>query len=166
MIGCFYVLIILLGLILCFWLLLICVVGIANGPVGLVVFYEQNIKDRVVELGLTTPEQIKMTALWTGIALFLPLFTFVPAMVYLYNGVNGFWDGFLQMTGIFLIMGLFDRLFIVEYWVGHTKAWFIPGTEDLMPYIPAQVKFRKWAGTLVGFPLLAAVIAGVIQLFR
>ena len=87
-------------------------------------------------------------------------------MVYLYNGVNGFWDGFLQMTGIFLIMGLFDRLFIDEYWVGHTKAWFIPGTEDLMPYIPAQVKFRKWAGTLVGFPLLAAVIASVIQLFR
>ena len=159
-------LIILEGLILCFWLLLICVVGIANGPAGLVVFYEQNVKDRVVELGLTTPEQIKMTALWTGIALFLPLFTFVPAMVYLYNGVNGFWDGFLQMTGIFLIMGLFDRLFIDEYWVGHTKAWFIPGTEDLMPYIPAQVKFRKWAGTLVRFPLLAAVIASVIQLFR
>ena len=98
-------LIILEGLILCFWLLLICVVGIANGPVGLVVFYEQNVKDRVVELGLTTPEQIKMTALWTGIALFLPLFTFVPAMVYLYNGVNGFWDGFLQMTGIFFDHG-------------------------------------------------------------
>ena len=28
------------GLILCFWLLLICVIGIANGPAGLVVFHE------------------------------------------------------------------------------------------------------------------------------
>ena len=36
-------LIILEGLILCFWLLLICVIGIANGPAGLVVFYEQNV---------------------------------------------------------------------------------------------------------------------------
>ena len=30
------------GLILCFWLLLICVIGIANGLAGLVVFYEQD----------------------------------------------------------------------------------------------------------------------------
>ncbi len=43
------------GLILSFWLLLICVVGIAKeGPVGLVVFYEKEVQDKVVELGLTT----------------------------------------------------------------------------------------------------------------
>ena len=29
------------GIIMAFWLLFICVVGIANGPVGLVVFYEK-----------------------------------------------------------------------------------------------------------------------------
>ena len=45
------------GLVMAFWLLLICVVGIANGPVGLVIFYEQDVKDRVVELGLTTNEK-------------------------------------------------------------------------------------------------------------
>ena len=34
------------GLILSFWLLLICVVGIAkDGPVGLVVFYEQEVQE-------------------------------------------------------------------------------------------------------------------------
>ena len=48
------------GLILSFWLLLICVVGIAkDGPVGLVVFYEQEVQDKVVELGLITKEKIK-----------------------------------------------------------------------------------------------------------
>ena len=37
------------GLILSFGLLLICVVGIAkDGPVGLVVFYEQEVQDKVV----------------------------------------------------------------------------------------------------------------------
>ena len=44
------------GIVMCFVLLIICVVGIANGPVGLVVFYEQEVKNRVVELGLTTKE--------------------------------------------------------------------------------------------------------------
>ena len=159
-------LIVLEGLVMCFWLLLICVVGTANGPVGLVVFYEQDVKDRVVEKGLTTAEKIKKTSLIAMIALFLPLFTIVPAAVYCYNGVNGFWDGFLQLTGIFMIMNLFDRLFIDEWWVGHTKAWLIPGTEDLMPYITNKVRIRKWTGSLIGFPVFAAVIAGVMQLLR
>ena len=49
------------GIVMCFVLLLICVIGIANGPVGLVVFYEQEVKDRVVALGLTTRDRIKKT---------------------------------------------------------------------------------------------------------
>ena len=157
-------LIVLEGLIIAFWLLFICVVGIANGPVGLVVFYEQDVKDRVVELGLTTPEKIRKTSLVTCLAIFIPLFTVVPAMVYCLNGAEGFLEGFIQMTSIYLISGLFDRLFIDEYWVGHTKAWDIPGTEDLKPYIPKETKIRKWIGTIIGFPLLAAIIAGIAQL--
>lgn len=78
------------GLILCFWMLLICVVGIANGPVGLVVFYEQDVKDRVVELGLTTVEKIKRTSVISCIALFLPQITVIPALVYFYNGAGVF----------------------------------------------------------------------------
>ena len=45
------------GIVMCFVLLIICVIGIANGPVGLVVFYEQEVKDRVVALGLTTRDR-------------------------------------------------------------------------------------------------------------
>ncbi len=42
------------SLVMCFLMLLFCVIGIANGPVGLVMMYEQDVQDRVVELGLTT----------------------------------------------------------------------------------------------------------------
>ena len=45
------------GIVMCFILLIICVVGIANGPVGLVVFYEQEVKDRVVELGIRADDR-------------------------------------------------------------------------------------------------------------
>lgn len=160
-----FMLVLLEGLVMSFWLLLICVVGIKNGPVGLVVFYEQDVKDRVVEMGLTTKEKIKRISRISSIALFVPLFTVVPAFVYGMNRASGFLQGFIQMTAIFLIMGLFDRLFIDAYWVGHTKAWEIPGTEDLKPYIPKKTMIGKWAGTLIGFPLLAAVIAGIFHIF-
>lgn len=153
------------GIVMCFVLLIICVIGIANGPVGLVVFYEQEVKDRVVELGLTTKENIKKTSIITVAALFIPVLVLVPLMVYGINGAKGFWDGYWQMLAILMISGLFDRIFIDWWWVGHTKAWIIPGTEDLMPYIYGKTLIKKWLGTLVGFPILAAILAGIMQLF-
>ena len=157
-------LIVLEGLVMSFWLLLICVVGIAKeGPVGLVNFYEKDAQERVVELGLTTKEKIKKAATISGIALIVPLITVVPAVVYLYNGVTGFWDGFIQLLSIYMIMNVFDRLFIDEWWVNHTRAWIIPGTEDLMPYVDGKVRIRKWTVSLIMVPALAAIIAGVMQ---
>ena len=52
-------LLILEGIVMCFVLLLVCVIGIANGPVGLVLLYEKDVQERVVELGLTTKEKIR-----------------------------------------------------------------------------------------------------------
>ena len=158
------VLIILEGLFICFWLLMICILLIANGPVGGVVFYEQEVQDRSVKLGLITKEKIRKRSMITVIALFLPLFTIVPWFVYQVNGANGFREAFFQLTAILLIMGTFDRLFIDWYWVGHTKAWIIPGTEDLQPYIPGKTMLKKWIGTYAGFPILAAIIAGIAEL--
>ena len=159
-------LIVLEGLAMSFWLLLICVVGIAkDGPVGLVNFYEKEAQERVVELGLTTKEKIKKAATISGIALIVPLITAVPAVVYLLNGVTGFWNCFIQLLCIYMIMNLFDRFFIDEWWVNHTKAWIIPGTEDLMPYVNGKARIRKWVASLIMFPVLAAIIAGVIQAF-
>ena len=159
-------LLILEGLVMAFWLLLVCVVGIRNGAVGLVTFYEKDVQDRVVKLGLTTPERIKKSSAISARALFLPLLTVVPAVVWFYNGVDGFLDGFFQLTVIYMIMNLFDRLFVDVFWVGHTKTWEIPGTEDLKPYIPAKRHLAKWVGTCMGFPLLAAIISLIISCIR
>jgi hypothetical protein len=152
------------GMVMCFLLLLTCVIGIANGPVGLVVLYENDVQDRVVELGYTTKEKIKKSLIVSSIALFAPVLFLVPFMVYYINGAIGFWSGFWQMTIILWIMGLFDRIFIDWYWVGHTNAWVIPKTEDLQPYIPTRVVIRKWLFTIIGFPLIAAIIAGIMTL--
>ena len=156
-------LIVIEGLVMCFVLLLVCVVGIANGPVGLVTLYEKNVQNRVVELGLTTKARIKRNTIYTSLALFLPVLFLVPFMVYSVNGAKTFEEGFWQMSIIFWIMGFFDRLFIDWYWVGKTKAWFIPGTEDLMPYIPVKTRIRKWFSTIFVFPAYAALVAWIMM---
>ena len=156
-------LILLETIVMCFLLLIVCVIGIANGPVGLVVLYEQDVQDRVVELGYTTKKKINRSFVITCIAMFAPVLFLTPAMVYGINGATGFREGFWQMTVIQWGMGLFDRFFIDWYWVGHTKAWLIPGTEDLKPYIPVKVMLGKRAGTVLGFPAIAALIALVMS---
>ena len=100
-----------------------------------------------------------------AVCLFVPVLFGVPAMVYGINGARGFLDIFVQITVILLITGLFDRIFIDWYWVGKTKAWLIPGTEDLMPYIPKKTLVGKWLGTLVGYPIIAAIQAAVLLMF-
>ena len=151
------------GVAMCFVLLIICVVGIANGPVGMVFFYEKEVQDKAIELELTTRETINKRKMTTYIALLVPQFLLVPLMVYLVNGTQDFKSAFFQMTVIYLISGLFDRLFIDWYWVGKTKAWIIPGTEDMMPYIYGKTLVGKWVSTLIGFPVLAVLIAWVVS---
>ena len=157
-------LVIIEGIAMCFVLLIVCVVGIANGPVGLVTFYEPEVQERAIELGLTTRERIDRNAALAGIALFVPALLLVPCMVYGLNGAQGFREGFTQMAAIGLVYGLFDRVFIDWWWVGRTRAWVIPGTEDLMPYIAGRTLVGKWVGTLVVFPAVYALIAWLATL--
>ena len=151
------------GIVMCFVLLIICVVGIANGPVGMVFFYEKEVQDKAVELGLTTRKTIKKRKGITFVALMVPQFLLVPLMVYFVNVTEDFKAAAIQMTVIYLISGLFDRLFIDWYWVGKTKAWIIPGTEDMMPYIYGKTLIGKWVSTVIGFPVLAVLIAWVVS---
>ena len=80
------------------------------------------------------------------------------------NGARGFWPGFRQTFAILSVVNLIDRLLIDEYWVGHTRAWDIPGTEDLKPYINRKDKLGKWLVGTVGFAILSALLSGIMAL--
>ncbi len=156
-------LILLEGIALCFILLIFCVVGISNGPEKFTVFYEKDVQGRAIELGYTTKEQIKKQTIISILVLYLPCFTLVPLMVCSVNGAKAFGEIFVQSLAVLYIMGLFDRFFIDWYWVERTKAWDIPHTEDLKPYIPRKMKIVKWVGTLGGFAIIALILAAVMS---
>ena len=62
-------------------------------------------------------------------------------------------------------MNLIDRFLIDGYWVEHTNAWSIPGTEDLKPYITASDKGKKWLFGTVGMAVIAAALSGAMMIF-
>lgn len=151
--------------IICFILLVPCVVSIANGIEQAAFLFEADVQDRVVEMGLVTRERLRRNQRIFKTATLLVMLAFVIWAIYGINGARGFWSPFWQIYAITMAEGLFDRFFIDWYWVGHTKAWTIPGTEDLKPYIPRKTLIKKWGIIIVGNPLIAAALAGIMLLF-
>ena len=146
-------------------LVIVCALGIRKGAVGMVHLYSPAVQERCVKLGLTTHERIRRNALIFKAVCVPGYIAYVLVCVYAVNGARGFVQGFWQLFVILSIMNLMDRLLIDGYWVEHTKAWTIPGTEDLKPYITGKDKGQKWLLGTVGMAVIAAVLAGVMTVF-
>ena len=101
----------------------------------------------------------------SGLVLFSGMLVLAPFMAFGVNRASGFKEGFIQLTVMYMVTGLFDRIFIDWYWVGHTRAWIIPGTEDLMPYIGRKSWIRKIGATIIVYPAMAALISLIFSLF-
>ena len=152
------------GLGLAFLLYLICAIGIRKGAIGMVHLYSNEVQKRVIENGLTTADEIKRRNILFK-ALCIPgYFIYVLVCAYAINGARGFISGFWQMFVILSVMNLIDRTLVDGYWVGHTDAWNIPGTEDLKPYITADAKKKKWIFGTVGMAVISAALSGIMCL--
>lgn len=142
-------------------LVLVCAVGIRKGAVGMVHLYSTAVQERCVELGLTTKERIKRKAILLKVVCLPMYLVYLFLCVFVINQAQGFLATLWQSFVILFVMNLVDRFLIDEWWVGHTKAWIIPGTEKLMPYITKADKRRKWIASTVSMALLAAILAGL-----
>ena len=146
-------------------LVLVCWFGIRKGAVGMVHLYHEDVQERCVKLGLTTREKIRRNSLLFKACCLPGYIAYVLVCVYAVNGTSGFWTGLWQLFVILSVMNLIDRFLVDGWWVGHTKAWTIPGTEDLKPYITRRDKPVKWIGGTVGLAVISAALAGIMTLF-
>lgn len=146
-------------------LVLVCAIGIRKGTVGMVHLYSPKVQERCVSLGLTTHEKIRRNALLFKIICMPGYIAYVLVCVYAINGAKGFVAGFWQLLVILSVMNLIDRFLVDGLWVGHTKAWTIPGTEDLKPYITGKDKCRKWLFGTVGMVIISAALSGIMMIF-
>ena len=146
-------------------LILVCAIGIRKGAVGMVHLYNTEVQNRCVTLGLTTHAKIKRNALIFKAVCVPGYIAYELVCVYAFNGAQGFLASFWQMLVILSVMNLMDRFLVDDFWVGHTKAWTIPGTEDLKPYITAKDKGKKWLFGTMGMAVISAALAAIMMLF-
>lgn len=127
--------------------------------------YSQKVQNCCVELGLITHNKIKRYFILFKIICIPGYITYVLLSAYLINGFKRFLKGFWQLLVILSIINLFDQLLIDNFWVGHTNAWIIPGTENLKQYITKKDKCKKWLFGTVGMAIISAILSGLMTIF-
>ena len=138
--------------------------AVRGGAVDGLYFYPKAVQERAVAIGLTDAATIAKKR-----KQFMPLFfgVMLAALV----GIIALWDGVRDFRGaywralLFLeVMNWYDGIVIDRLWVGHSRFWVLPGTEDL-PFVQtwAQVLRKRAILTLVWI-VGAAIVAGLIVL--
>lgn len=80
----------------------------------------------------------------------------------LWNGIHDFYPAYFQALLFLEVMNWFDGIVIDRLWVGHSKLWIIPGTEDI-PFVQTWPQVLKKRGILTLIWIVGAVIvAGLV----
>ena len=137
---------------------------VGNNAVNGLYFYPKPVQERAIALGLTDAEAMakkrKQFLLSFSIAILAALVLIIGG----WNGVRDFKTAYLQALLFLEVVNWFDGIVIDRLWVGHSKFWVIPGTEDLPFVKPWKAVLTKRGLAMLAWAVIAAVVAGLVIL--
>ncbi|MBD5152145.1 MAG: hypothetical protein HDT16_06565 [Oscillibacter sp.] len=137
---------------------------VGNKAVNGLYFYPKPVQERAIALGLTDAEAMdkkrKQFLLGFSIAILVALVLIIGG----WNGVRDFKIAYLQALLFLEVVNWFDGIVIDRLWVGHSKFWVIPGTEDIPFVKPWKVVLTKRSLAMLAWAVIAAVVAGLVIL--
>ena len=139
-------------------------IAVGSSPLNGLYFYPKPVQERVFALGLTDRVTVSRKRRRFMIPFFLVMATALVLIVGLWNGVHVFWPAYWQALLFLEVMNWYDGVVIDRLWVGHSRFWIIPETEDI-PFVQTWPQVLKKRGILTLIWLAgAAIAAGIIVL--
>lgn len=108
--------------------------GVGNNELNGLYFYPKPVQERVYQLGLTDRETVARKRKRFMAAFFLVMLVALLLIIGLWNGIRSFWPASLQALLFLEVMNWYDGIVIDRLWVGHSRFWIIPATEDI-PFV-------------------------------
>ena len=143
---------------------LIVKIGVGNNALNGLYFYPKRVREKVYELGLTDRETVAKKRKRFMIAFFAVMAAALILIICVWNGIHSFWAAYLQALLFLEVMNWYDGIVIDRLWVGHSRFWVIPGTEEI-PFVQTWPQVLKKRGILTLIWIAgAAVIAGIVVL--
>ena len=139
-------------------------IGVGNNALNGLYFYPKPVQEKVYELGLTDRETVTKKRKSIMTAFFAVMAVALVLIIRVWNGIQGFWVAYLQALIFLEIMNWYDGIVIDRLWVGHSRFWVIPGTEEI-PFVQTWPQVLKKRGILTLIWIAgAALIAGIVVL--
>ena len=136
--------------------------AVCNNALNALYFYPKPVQERVFELGLTDRETVARKRKRFMIPFLLVLLAALLLIIGLWNDIHDFRPAYFQALLFLEVMNWFDGIVIDRLWVGHSKLWIIPGTEDI-PFVQTWPEILKKRGILTLIWIVgAAIIAGLV----
>ena len=139
-------------------------IAVGNNALNGLYFYPKPVQEKAYELGLTDRETVAKKRKLFMTAFFAAMATALISIIRVWNGIQSFWTAYLHALIFLEVMNWYDGIVIDRLWVGHSRFWVIPGTEEI-PFVQTWPQISKKRGILTLIWLAGAVIiAGIVVL--
>lgn len=138
--------------------------AVRGGAIDGLYFYPKPVQERALAIGLTDRETMCRKRKRFMTAFYLVMLTALVLIVAVWNRISDFKTAYLQSLLFLEVMNIYDGIVIDKLWVGHSKFWILPGTEDL-PFVQTWGQVLKKRSFLALIWLAgAAIAAGIVVL--
>ncbi len=138
--------------------------AVRGGAIDGLYFYPKPVQERAIAIGLTDRETMDRKRKQFMIPFVLIMLAALLLIIGVWNGVRDYKTAYLQALLFLEVMNWYDGIVIDKWWVGHSRFWILPGTED-QPFVQTwgQVLKKRGILTLIWIAV-AAIVAGFILL--
>ena len=141
-------------------------IGVGNNALNGLYFYPKPVWEKVYELGMTDRETTAKKRKRFMTAFFAVMAAALILIIRFWNGFHSFWPAYWQALLFLEVMNWYDGIVIDRLWVGHSRFWIIPGTEEI-PFVQTWPQVLKKRGILTLIWIAgAAVVAGIVMLLH
>lgn len=138
--------------------------AVRGGAIDGLYFYPKPVQERAIAIGLTDRETMDRKRKQFMIPFVLTMLVALLLIIGVWNGVRDYKTAYLQVLLFLEVMNWYDGIVIDRWWVGHSRFWILPGTEDL-PFVQTWGQVLKKRGILTLIWIAgAAIVAGLILL--
>lgn len=135
--------------------------AVRGGAVNGLFFYPKPVQERAFSIGLADKAAITKRKKRFMALFYLVMLGALLLIIGVWNGVREFRPAYVQALLFLEVMNWFDGVVIDRLWVGHSKFWVLPGTEDL-PFVQTWGQVLKKRGILTLIWALGAAIVGLL----
>lgn len=139
-------------------------IAVLGGAVNGLYFYPKPVQERAIAIGLTDRDTMNRKRKRFMIPFFLVMLAALLLIIGVWNGVSDYKTAYLQALLFLEVMNWYDGVVIDRLWVGHSRFWVLPGTEDLL-FVQTRTQVLKKRGLLTLIWIAgAAIVAGLVVL--